>query len=422
MLGSLKLLRRTLLIAPPLALPLVAARAATGRVALVVGNGRYSGGIPALANPPSDATAVSSALRRLGFQTTLMIDATRAEMVSAMGRFAQGAAGKEAAVLFYAGHAAEIDGTNVLFPIDVSLAAGRDPSQQGVSFNDAVDALRGQAETTLFFLDSCRDNPFASAAPAPRRGREGARSGTRSLGRGLAPVRSSAGMLIAFATAPGDVALDGTGSNSPFTSALLSEIETPGIDVREMLGRVRRIVRQSTGGRQIPWDNSSLEQGFVFASLPSPSGLAQRPTRRTVVDAETRGIPLPAGITSRTFRRDAGAAIDLVGSWSSGANRYSGRGRQALLLVLSAPMGGEAEVISCVGPPQETSLSQAPATCRTYIGQVLSPRSLMFREPDGTERTLTRLMGQYARLTAVHPPDWPRRGAITTSIDVFRIE
>ena len=112
--------------------------------------------------------------------------------------------------------------------------------------------MEREVKTNLVFLDACRDNPLA---------RNLARSmGTRSMsvGRGLARVDSGIGTLIAFATEPGNVALDGVGNNSPFTTALLNHIETPGLDIAQLLRRVRRDVMSSTDERQVPWNNSSL--------------------------------------------------------------------------------------------------------------------------------------------------------------------
>ena len=331
--------------------PVGFAGAQTGqRVALVIGNGAYRGGIPALANPPRDARAVSVAIERLGFQIELWLDADRATMLAAFRRLGERATGAEAALLFYAGHAAEVSGRNILFTVSVSAGrSGSDLVRESVAYDDLSAALNGKARTTLIFLDLCRDNPLTGAnlPPAATQGRTTG-APARSVGTGLASVFSPAGTLIVYATAPGQVALDGDGQNSPFTTALLQHIETPDIEVRDMLTRVRRVVRQNTQGRQIPWDNSSLDAPF-FMRTGSSAGRSAGPSRRIIEEAAAQGITLPSSITELRFQRsgEPGAASQFVGSWSSGNQRWAGQsGRRNVLIVLSVDeRAGTAETI-----------------------------------------------------------------------------
>ncbi len=306
-----------LLAAPPAAL--------AQRLALVIGNGAYRS-VPALANPPRDARAVAEALGGLGFRVEMLLDADRAAMIAALRRLAEAATGAEAALLFYAGHAVEIAGGNMLVPVTAPPQAGA-LEREAVRFDEVERLLEGRAAATLLFLDSCRDNPFSGQAAAPAAEDRGigqaaaARSGTaaaqgrqtRSVGRGLAGIASASGMLIAFATAPGRVALDGDGANSPFTTALLHHLATQDLEVRQMLGRVRRAVREATGGQQIPWDNSSLEGEFYFASsipvrtaaaapvAPPAAAGPRRPPSALPADlaAPTAAPPLPSSVPRR---------------------------------------------------------------------------------------------------------------------------
>jgi hypothetical protein len=245
------------------------------RVALVIGNGAYRS-VPVLGNSANDARAMAAALAQLEFHTELLLDGDKDAMQAAFHRLASAAQGAEAAVLFYAGHASEVGGHNLLIPVSASARNVAELKRSAVSFDDMLGALNGKASTTLIFLDACRDNPFAQIGTTGETGQlESSRGITRSIGGGgLASVTSSAGMLIAFSTAPGQVALDGNADHSPFTAALLRHIGSTGVEVRQMLSEVRRDVRESTLGRQTPWDNSSLEGDFFFRprgnTKPSP--------------------------------------------------------------------------------------------------------------------------------------------------------
>jgi hypothetical protein len=232
------------------------AYAAARRVALVVGAGAYQA-VPKLANPARDARAIEAALKRVGFETTLLIDPDRAALLIAIGELGRRSRDAEAAVFFYAGHALEAGGTNYIVPVDARIASVKDVPRGGVDLAMVGQQLDGQAQTVLLFLDACRDNPFAMTDPASGRGIR--------PGSGLAEPNSDAsGTLIAFATAPGRTAEDGAGENSPFTTALLRYLDTPGLEVRQMLGLVRRDVRLATEGKQIPWESSALEGTFYF--------------------------------------------------------------------------------------------------------------------------------------------------------------
>lgn len=228
------------------------------RVALVIGNSAYEYATP-LANPKNDANALAAALERLGFEVVKGVDLKRSEFERTVRDFARTVRGADAALLFYAGHGLQVNGRNYLAPIDAKLSDEVDLEFEALRLETVLSQMEREVKTNLVFLDACRDNPLA---------RNLARSmGTRSasVGRGLARVDSGIGTLIAFATEPGNVALDGDGNNSPFTSALLKHIETPGLDIAQMMRRVRRDVMKLTAERQVPWNNSSLTGDFYFA-------------------------------------------------------------------------------------------------------------------------------------------------------------
>lgn len=224
------------------------------RAALVIGVSKYLHA-PPLANTGNDADSVGAALRRLGFSVDLVIDPDRYAMESSIRNLGRKAEGAEASVFYYAGHAIEVSGQNLLVPAPANIQSDRDLRYETIDLDSVLDAVAGRSTVSLVFLDSCRDNPFNKKLVAS----------TRAINfRGLGPVDAATGTLIVFATAPGKTAEDGDAQNSPFTAALLRNIERPGIEVRRMLSAVRREVRETTGGRQIPWENSALEGEFYF--------------------------------------------------------------------------------------------------------------------------------------------------------------
>lgn len=233
------------------------------RVALVIGNAAYKHVTP-LKNPKNDAEAITAALTRLDFQVVTAVDVDRLAFERKVRDFARAIRGSDVALLFYAGHGLQVHGRNYLAPIDARLKDEADLDFETLALSTIMKQMERESRTNLVFLDACRDNPLATNL---------ARSmGTRSakVGRGLARIESGVGTLIAFATQPGNVALDGAGRNSPFTEALLKHIETPGLDVAVMMRRVRQKVFSQTNGSQVPWSTSSLTGEFTFAAHKTP--------------------------------------------------------------------------------------------------------------------------------------------------------
>jgi hypothetical protein len=255
------------------------------RVALVIGNAAYQSAA-SLTNPVADARGVSAALRRLGFSVDLVTDGTRRAKEEALRRFGRTSDGAEIALLFYAGHGMQIGSENWLVPVDARLADARDAEFELIGLSTVLRQME-RARTRIVILDACRNNPMA----AQMRGL----SGGRSVERGLARVDAQdTGTLIAFSTSPGAVADDGTGTNSPFTAALLRRIEQPGLDLQLILRQVRSDVRQATGGRQTPWENSSLEQEVVLRPASAPVA-ARPPAPAPVPPAQAPAAPSPPG-------------------------------------------------------------------------------------------------------------------------------
>lgn len=269
---------RVLVIASLILLGLVrAVIAGDARVALVVGVASYQHAT-VLANTRNDASDVGDALQRLGFTVQTLLDPDRSALERGIRQFGQSAQGAEAALFFYAGHAMEVGGRNWLLPTSVELKTYRDLRFEAVDVESLLEQADGMARVTLLFLDACRDNPFQKRLM----------TGSRDIPRGgLGPISAGTGTLVAFATAPGAVAWDGKGRNSLFTTALLRHIETPGLEVRQMLGLVRRDVREASNGTQLPWENTALEGEFYFKpSKPPPTRVAEQTSRDGTPEAE----------------------------------------------------------------------------------------------------------------------------------------
>jgi Caspase domain len=248
---------------------------AQDRVALVVGNSKYiSANI--VPNAVNDARVMAQALREIGFVVTDGFDLNRDSMERQIREFLRKSESAHLALFFYAGHGLQVDGRNYLLPVNTMLEAASDLGFETIGLDNILESLDGTARTNIIILDACRNNPFAQSFAA----RFGAARSVTVLS-GLAGYSNlGTGTLIAFSTAPGAVALDGNGSNSPFTQALARHVRTPGLEVRQMLTRVRADVAAETRGRQIPWDNSSLLGEVFLAGLgkPGPQRVEVSPT------------------------------------------------------------------------------------------------------------------------------------------------
>jgi Caspase domain len=230
---------------------------AAKRVALVIGNSAYLHANP-LTNPKNDAEDVAKKFAELGFDVTSGQNLDLNSMRNTVRGFIKKLEGADLAVFYYAGHGLQIKGTNYMVPVDAKLATEDDVGFEAVGMDAVLAPMERVSRTNLVFLDACRDNPLAKNL---------ARSmGTRSaaVGQGLAQQGGGVGTLIAFATQPGNVALDGKGRNSPFTTALLKHLGTPGQDIMRDMVMVRRDVIATTSGAQVPWDNSSLTGDVIL--------------------------------------------------------------------------------------------------------------------------------------------------------------
>ena len=275
------------------------------RVAFVVGNGTYKNVQP-LPNPAIDAKSMASVLRNIGFEVVEGTNLTRDKMTERLLEFGKKAQGADVALFFYAGHGIAIGGTNYLLPIDADIKSEMDVKLgAAINIDLTLDQTMSDAKVKLVFLDACRDNPFAAKIKS--------NSATRSVSvqTGLAEMKSGEGTLIAFATGPGQTALDGQeGTNSPFTRALLANIATPGIEIQQAMTKVRAQVNEETNKGQLPWGHTNLI-GTVYlnpAAAPAATAAAQG------------SAPVAVATTPAPVRRS---------KWNSGARSASPTSRKS---------------------------------------------------------------------------------------------
>jgi uncharacterized caspase-like protein len=225
------------------------------KVALVIGNAVYRS-VPALANPGNDAGEMGNALARLGFAVTRLNDASYDRMRRALLEFGRQARGAEMAVVFFAGHGIEVGGENWLIPIDAELKSDTDVEHEALGLKGVMLTVESASKLGLVILDACRNNPFAAKMTRTVR--------TRSVAGGLVQVEPNANVLVAYSAKDGTLAADGTGRNSPFTTALLRHIETPGLEINFLFRNVRDDVMRATNREQQPFVYGSLSREAIY--------------------------------------------------------------------------------------------------------------------------------------------------------------
>ena len=243
------------------------------RVAFVVGNGAYKN-VPQLPNPVVDAKSMSKVLRSVGFDVVEGVNLTRDKMTEKLLDFGKKAEGADVAVFFYAGHGIAVNGTNYLLPVDADLRSEMDVKLgAAINVDVTLEQTMADAKVKLVFLDACRDNPFAAKIRSAKATR------SVSVQSGLAEMKSGEGTLIAFATGPGQTALDGeNGTNSPFTRALVANITQPGVEIQQAITKVRAQVNEETNKNQLPWGHTNLIGSVYLNPLGVPSEKAEAPS------------------------------------------------------------------------------------------------------------------------------------------------
>ena len=239
------------------------------RVALVIGNAVYQN-VARLPNPVNDGTTIAATLKNAGFDVVdSRRDLTAADTRRVLRDFADRTRDADIAVVYYAGHGIEVDGTNYLIPVDAKLERDTDVYDEALSLDRVLLAIEPAKKLRLVILDACRDNPFSKTMKRT--------VATRAIGQGLAKVEpTSPNMLIAYSAKAGSTAADGDGNNSPFTVALSKHLTTPGLDVRRAFGFVRDDVLKTTNNRQEPFVYGSLG-GEDVPLVPAPAKVTPPP-------------------------------------------------------------------------------------------------------------------------------------------------
>lgn len=297
-------LRRILFLLPVLLLFFCQPAWAGNRVALVIGNSAYKNAAP-LSNPVNDAAIVEATLKNAGFDVVqTRQDLQAIEMRRTLRDFADQARDADVAVIYYAGHGMEIEGTNYLIPVDATLERDTDVYDEAFSLDRVMLAIEPARQLRLVILDACRNNPFSEKMKRT--------VGSRSISRGLARIEpATANTLVAFAAKAGSTASDGNSKNSPYAAALVKYIGTPGLDLRRVFGFVRDDVMKATGNRQEPYVYGTLGGDDVplVPAKETAKETAKEPTREPAKEAAKEAVPSP---TLRSeIRRDYELALQV---------------------------------------------------------------------------------------------------------------
>lgn len=267
-------------------LALTYSASAERRVALVIGNQAYEN-TAHLANPKNDATAMADKLTSIGFEVSLHTDLTGQGFRIALGQFTEKALTSDLAMVFYAGHGIEMNGKNYLIPVDARMQSEATAQFEAISLDGVLSTIRQTGKLGMVLLDACRDNPFANTMKRT--------NGTRSASRGLANVslEQESGILVSFAAQAGSTADDGKGMHSPYTTALLEVLDSPGLEVGRMFRRVRANVKAQTDGKQIPIERMQLPDEEIYLVPPTGNASSTPNTNTQKPKSTTTGGPDP---------------------------------------------------------------------------------------------------------------------------------
>ncbi|WP_299967482.1 caspase family protein [uncultured Roseobacter sp.] len=335
--------------------------AAERRLALVVGNGAYQHSTP-LANPVNDAEAMANKLESLGFETYVGFDLDKIGMERLLRDFARASRDSDVNMFFYAGHGMSVNGTNYLVPVDAVFEDETALDFEAVSVDFVTRQMSLSNAVNLVFLDACRDNPLSQTLS---RSMGATRSAAVSSGLAEMKVQDNGkGMAIAFATSPGQVALDGDGLNSPFTTALLKHIDAENTDIAEVFSRVTGDVYQSTDQAQRPWINVSLTGPVVLnrVNRVEPAPVAQAAVDTNVAAAPSRSM-LEEQKLLFDLARETGDVEDYkayLESFPTGL--YANNARRMIRRLQEAQGGGSTQIASARLPqPQPAANTRSAA-------------------------------------------------------------
>jgi len=329
------------------------------RVALVIGNANYINAAK-LPNPVNDANAVGAMLENAGFTVDIRTDLGSVEMRRVIRDFSDQARDADIAVVYYAGHGLEVDGTNFLVPADAKLQRDIDVEDEAIALDRVVKLIEPARRLRLVILDACRDNPFLRTMARTMT--------TRSIGRGLARIDLGAtfNTLVAYAAQAGATAADGDGENSPFTAALLKHLTVPGVDLRMAFGDVTADVLNATKHQQVPSLYGSLVGGGIISLVPGANAASDQ--------MAVPAAPPPAAASPTTLEPwrayDLTVQVGTIEAWDAFLRTYKtgfyanlGRAQRAKLVAATATAAPPAPVAPpAAAPPVAPAPPPAVAT------------------------------------------------------------
>jgi len=289
------------------------------RFALVIGNGNYK--FSPLRNPVTDAKDMAQALAGFGFDVICKTDLSQNEMKQAIRAFGETIQQGGTGVFYYAGHAVQVDGKNYLIPVGAEISHEHEVEYEAVDVGFLLSQMQeAHNQLNIVILDACRNNPFNRRF--------------RSTNAGLASINAPSGTLIAYATAPGSVASDGDGRNGLYTQELLRAMHEPALKIEDVLKHVRSAVQNLTGGRQVPWESSSLVGDFYFLPgtgapkvLPNIDDGRNSAGRPIVTNPPPRNPPIgnrsPLSKTAADVFVNQGDAAAKQKHWAEAESEYS---------------------------------------------------------------------------------------------------
>lgn len=363
------------------------------KVALVVGNGAYTHATP-LVNPVNDAQAMSNKLEALGFETYTGFDLDKPQMERLLRDFARASRESDVNLFFYAGHGMAVDGVNYLVPVDAVFEDETALDFEAVAVDFVTRQMSLSDGVSLVFLDACRDNPLATTLSRSM----GATRST-AVSNGLAEMKvanTGRGMAIAFATSPGEVALDGEGVNSPFTTALLRHLDSENTDIAEVFTRVTGDVYESTSQQQRPWLNVSLTGPVMLNPVTrlQPEAVVSQ-AAPVVVAPSTGNQRLEEQKMLFDLARETGDVDDYRAYLESFPQGLYANNARRTIRKLEAEGGGSVPVTTASATPGAITVPTAPNGSRSAqineVGPLVLPVSATLRSMPTSEATEVEL-------------------------------
>ncbi|MFM7506766.1 MAG: caspase domain-containing protein, partial [Rubrivivax sp.] len=358
---------------PPSATPGTPGTTQPQRVALVIGNASYREA--PLVNPANDARAIAAVLREAGFTVLLHVDLDQRALAAAVREFGERLRKGGVGLFYFAGHGMQIKGRNYLVPVGADIQREDEVAYAALDAQAVLDKMESAGNgTNLMILDACRNNPFARSF--------------RSAAQGLAPMEAPVGTLVAFATAPGAVASDGTGSNGLYTQHLLSAMRRPGAKVEDVFKQVRAAVRRDSQGKQIPWEATSLEGDLYIVEPPPPAPPPPLPAPPPDPDQALEA-------TMWNLVRDSSEPLELrafVARFPQGRHAATVRARLAALAERAAAV---APATVPAPAPAPAALPPAPAVVKPQATAAAVP--MPQRGDEARNRRTEELLAEFGR-------------------------